>query len=411
MTRPELDQASVQQLLADNILGPGFRRATFSGAARRAASPWVRVAVRPVELRGERQLQFSYFDGRKTLVKNFPLVASAAPLGELLDVGFAGVHLTTDAEEIDVRTTKKGKVQVGRRATREAPPADASHNRVKEVPLPEGRSDRLLEAMGILTRDGRVRPTMRAKFTQVNEFLKHLRHVLDDAGLRSLGRPVEILDCGCGASYLTLAAHHYLNEVLGMPARILGVDVNEEVVRKSVERAGRLQAEGLSFASGRIGELQVKADVVIALHACDTATDDAIAQAVRSEARLLLCAPCCHHDLNRSIRPEGPAAALRPVLRHGILQQRTADLVTDGFRALALRMMGYRTDVVEFVSPEHTARNLLIRAIRGAPVGEAVVVNEYQEMKRFWNVTPYIEQALGEPFRQLVARDGEPRTR
>ncbi|MFO0846432.1 MAG: SAM-dependent methyltransferase [Gemmataceae bacterium] len=406
---PDEGEDGTGLLVINAALGPGFRRATFAGAARRAATPWVRVVVRPVELRGQRQLQFSYFDGRKTLVKNFPAADAAAPLGELLAFGFAGVHVSTDAEEIDVRTTKKGKVQVGRRASREAP-ADASHNRVKDVPLPEGRSDRLLEAMGILTRDGRVRPTMRAKYTQVNEFLKHLRHVLDDAGLRSLGRPVEILDCGCGASYLTLAAHHYLNEVLGLPARIVGVDVNEEVIRKSIDRAGRLQAEGLSFATGRIGELRVKADVVIALHACDTATDDAIAQAVRSEARLLLCAPCCHHDLNKAIRPEGPAAALRPVLRHGILHQRTADLVTDAFRALALRVTGYRTDVVEFVSPEHTARNLLIRAVRGAPVGEAAVVNEYLEMKWFWGVTPYIERALGAPFRQLVAQDDEPRT-
>src|SRR5439155_9130078 len=131
-------------------------------------------------------------------------------LDEVLQAGFAAVHLSTRTEEIDIRTTRRGKILIGRRKTRadagtELPP----HNRVKDLPLPEGRADRVLEVMGILTRDGRVRPRMRAKFTQVNEFLKHLRHVLDDAGLRSLGRPVEILDCGCGSSYLTLAAHHY----------------------------------------------------------------------------------------------------------------------------------------------------------------------------------------------------------
>src|SRR5262249_21392624 len=156
--------------------------------------------------------------------------------------------------------------------------------RIKDVPLPEGRADRVLEVMGILTRDGHVRPTMRAKFTQINEFLKQLAHVLEDAKLTSLDRAVEILDCGCGSSYLTIALHHYLNDVLGVPACIMGVDVNEEVIGKSVERCVRLGAEGLSFACGRIGDMAARPDIVVALHACDTATDDAIAQAVAGQA-------------------------------------------------------------------------------------------------------------------------------
>jgi SAM-dependent methyltransferase len=398
------DPDAARQLVTGAVLGPDFRRATFGGAVRgETPCPWVKVVVRPVELRGERHLQFSYFDGRKTLSKNFRTPDAAAPLAELLGAGFAGVHVSTAAEEIDVRTTKKGKVLVGRRSAEPTAEAGLAHNRTKDVPLPEGRADRLLEVLGIATADGRVRPTMRAKFTQINEFLKHLRHVLDDAGLRALGRPVEILDCGCGASYLTLAAHHYLNDVFGVPARILGVDVNEEVVRKSVARADRLGAAGLSFACGRIGEIDAPADVVIALHACDTATDDAIAQAVRSEARLVLSVPCCHHALNKEVRPDGPAAVLRPILRHGILRERAADLVTDAFRALVLRLAGYHTDVVEFVSPEHTARNLMIRAVRGGPIGEPAAVAEYREMKRFWGVTPYVERALAGPLRELIA--------
>jgi hypothetical protein len=268
----------------------------------------------------------------------------------------------------------------------------------------------LLEALGILTRDGHVRPTMRAKYTQINEFLKHLTHVLDEAGFRPLGREIRILDCGCGLSYLTLAVHHYLNDVLDIPARILGVDVNEEVIRKSVERAEHLGAGRLEFSCGRIAASDTRPDIVLSLHACDTASDDAIAQAVSAGAKVLLSVPCCHQDLNARLRPEGPAAVLRPLLRHGILHQRTADLVTDAFRALALRIMGYRTDVVEFVSPEYTARNLMIRAVRGALVGDPAFVSAYTEMRRFWGVTPRIEAALGEPFKQLLPAEAIPGT-
>ena len=243
---------------------------------------------------------------------------------------------------------------------------------------------------------------IRLYFDKAAGLLVKTEHVLDDGGLRSLGRAVEILDCGCGASYLTLAVHHYLQDVLGIPAHIRGVDVNEELIRKSIERSDRLGAERLEFSCGSIGGVDSRADIVLALHACDTATDDAIAQAILGEARLLLSVPCCHHHLNDRLRAEGPAEVLRPVLRHGILQQRTADLVTDAFRALVLRIMGYRTDVVEFISSEHTGRNLMIRAVRGAPAGDVDLVHEYVAMRRFWGVTPYLEGVLGEPFLRLL---------
>ena len=265
------------RLVTDAVLGPDFVRATFAGVRRNPAPcAWQRVTVRPVELRGERQLQFAYFDGRRTITKNF--LDASAPLAELLAVAFAGIHVTTTTAELDVRTSKKGKVSVGKKAnTEDRSRSTLEHNRTKDVPLPEGRANPLLEAMGVSTRDGRVRPTMRAKFTQINEFLKHLRHALDASDLKDLGRPLDILDCGCGSSYLTLAAHHYLNESLKVPARILGVDVNADVIRKSAERAGKAGAKDLAFACGTIRELDAPADVVFALHACDTATDDALA--------------------------------------------------------------------------------------------------------------------------------------
>lgn len=396
----ELDRESLHQLVIEKIIGANFQRATFGGTVRDDSTcPWVRVAIRPVELRGERHLQFSYFEAKKNITKNYCGPEVRVRLNEVLAVGFARIHLATGNEALDVQVTRKGKILIGRRQHVADPEPVPAHNRLKNGPFADGQADRLLEVMGIMTRAGQVRPTQRAKYTQIRELLKQLTHVLDEQWVRSLGRPVEILDCGCGSSFLTLAVHHYLNDVLGIPAQILGVDVNDEVIRKSIERSQCVGAGGPRFACGRIDAIATKPDIVLALHACDTATDDALAQAVACQAEILLSVPCCHHHLNDQLRAEGATQVLRPLLRHGILQQRTADLVTDAFRALALRIMGYRTDVVEFISPEHTARNLMIRAVRGLAIGEAGPVSEYREMRRFWGVTPYIETALGEPFR------------
>jgi len=397
-TEPVVAEAWVETVLAA-IRSDFFRRATFAGTVRgQNPQRWNRVVVRPVEIRGERQLQFSYFDDRKDVTKNAVGEDAEQRLRELIDVGFAGIHVSTGEEEIDVRVTKKGKAIVGRsKATSEAA-RQLSHNRTKNLPLPEGKADRLLQTMGIMTGEGKIRASMRGKFAQINEFLKQLSHSLDDAGLRSLGREVRILDCGCGSSYLTLAAHHYLNDVLNLPARILGVDVNEEVIRKSIERSEALNAQGVEFACGPIEAMKAAPDVVVALHACDTATDDAIARAVRSQAKLLLSVPCCHHHFNERIAAKGPAESLKAILRHGILRERMADLATDAFRAAILRILGYRTDIVEFVSQEHTARNLMLRATWTGRIGEASAIAEYRAMCRFWGETPYLENLLTDIF-------------
>lgn len=316
-----MDDAAVVAL----VVGPDFRRATFAGRPRGMPTPWVRVTIRPVEVRGNRLLQLTQFDGKKTFSKNLTFAEAGPVVAELLASRFAGVHLSTATEEIDLRTSKKGKTTVGRSvAGQTVPGADqsaldpsriAEHNRTKNLPLPEGRPDRLLEVMGVADATGRVKPTMRGKFTQINEFLKHLSHALAAADLVNLGRPLSVLDCGCGASYLTLAAHHYLNHVRGVPTQLIGVDVNDELVRKSLAKAESLGATGLSFACGRIGEADVSADVVIALHACDTATDDALIQAVRSGARLILSAPCCHRHQKPSVGSNRTAAGT-PAPRH-----------------------------------------------------------------------------------------------
>jgi len=425
MAKKSQHSPEYSQTILSLLANPALLRANFGGTPRFAKSPIQRATLRPVELAEGRRLQLSQFDGRKVLYSNHTAEELPAAFADILAAGFSNVHISTITEEIDLRLTKKGELLSGRKpsvprspsaphlAAAEITPASSReiapvepHNRAKAVPLPEGTADPLLEALGILDRNHRARPTMRDKFTQINEFLKLLEHALPDAlnHRRDADATLTILDCGCGSSHLTLATAHYLNNVLKIPAVLLGIDANDEVIAKSRARAATLSASyptplAIEFRNARIGDLtDLRADIVLALHACDTATDDALAQAIQSHATLILAVPCCHRHLNATLR----IPALAPIHHHGILHQRQADLITDTFRALLLKVMGYRAEVIEFISPEHTARNLMIRAVKIRAAGDADAIAEYAAFKKFCDVTPYLEKHLPPSIRAVI---------
>jgi SAM-dependent methyltransferase len=375
-------------------------RLTMKGIVRGPAAPWQKIVIRPVEVRGKRQLQFSYFDAKHDTSKNYYGAEALARLDEVLAIPYSSIVVQTTTEDLQIQLTKKGKALLHRHrhAAEQAAP-DLLHNRAKALPIPADRPDAFLQAIGIMNSQGQIKPHMQGKFAQINEFLK----LLDATGeLEHFEHsPIDVLDCGCGSSYLTFAAYHYLNVVRGIPARLVGVDTNAALIAKCAEQARLLDFHDLCFRHTPIVDFQPEQapDLVIALHACDTATDEAIYQAIHSDARMLVCAPCCHHYLNDQIE----ADLFRPVLRHGILKQRMADILTDTFRALTLRIMGYRAEVIEFVAAEHTAKNLMIRAVKSAAPGDQRFVREYQELKQFWGVTPYLEHLLGEAFIRWLA--------
>jgi SAM-dependent methyltransferase len=386
-------------LVTEKVLDDTFVRLTMKGVVRGAAVPWQKVVIRPVEVRGKRQLQFSYFDARQDTSKNYYGAEVIAKLDEVLAIPFSSIVVQTTAEDLQIQLTKKGKALLHRHPHPAQATPDLGHNRAKALPIPADQPNAFLQAIGIMNSQGQVKPHMQGKFAQINEFLK----LLDATGeLEHFERsPINVLDCGCGSSYLTFAAYHYLNVVRGIPARLVGVDTNAALIAKCAEQARLLEFHDLCFCQAPIVDFEPEEapDLVIALHACDTATDEAIYQAIRSNARMLVCAPCCHHYLNDQIE----ADLFRPVLRHGILKQRMADILTDTFRALTLRIMGYRAEVIEFVAAEHTAKNLMIRALKSAAPGDQQFVREYNELKQFWGVTPYLEQLLGDSFTRWLA--------
>jgi hypothetical protein len=304
-------------------------------------------------------------------------------------------------EDLNVQITPKGKAIIRRDTPAEARQPQLEHDVSKELPIPADKPDRFMQTIGIMSADGRVKASMQGKFAQINEFLKLLEHT---GALESFDHsPVNILDCGCGSAHLTLAAYHYLNDLRGIPASLAGVDVNATLMDKdnAYSRDLGLSEADACFYTSAIADFVpvVPPDIVIALHACDTATDDALALGIRYGASLMMAAPCCHHHLNQQLQAVDP---FRPVLRHGILKERMADLLTDSFRALILRIMGYKTDVIEFISSEHTNRNLMIRAVRRTPPGNPAFVREYLDLKAFWNVTPYLETLLGDDFARYM---------
>jgi SAM-dependent methyltransferase len=371
-------------------------RALASGRRKGQRPQWRRVELRYVDLKAGRHLQVTRYDETQAHVSNH--ADPAAILDELIAEPFGNWHVDTTTETLQLRVTKSADAVVGSRATDAAAPV-RDHDRAKARLLPE--DDPVLVELGISDRQGRVKPSRRAKYRQVEEFLRELQAALDDAIGSGRLRPTEadplrIVDLGCGNAYLTFAAHAWLSRVRGLPVRLVGVDVKEQSRRHNTEVAARLGvADEVTFLTAGIDEVRLdeRPHVVLALHACDTATDDALARAVEWAAPLVLAAPCCHKDISRQLREHPAPEPYALLTRDGILRERFADTLTDALRAALLRTRGYRVEVVEFVGSRHTPRNTLIRAVAtGAAAGSAE--QEYAELTRTWQVTPHLAQLL-----------------
>jgi len=379
-----------------------FVRAVFSGQQKGAALEWVKVVVRPVEIKGERNLQFSYFDEKKDVTSNYLVVESTAPLDELLALPFRNIFVENTTGNLQVNISKKGKVLVNK--VKAASPAipDLSHDRQKSRLLTAENAEPFLKAVGIMTQDGKIRADMQRKFKQINEFLRLVDET--DSFVHFRESPLHVVDFGCGNAYLTFAVYYYLHDILKLDAHVVGVDIKADLIERHQEKAKVLGWSQLTFQTGRISEYrsEIVPDVVLALHACDTATDDALAQGIVWGSKLIVCAPCCQHELQQQMSQVPMPAALLPIFQHGILFERVGDILTDTFRASILRIMGYRTDVTQFVPIEHTAKNLMIRAVKTSPPGNARWIEEYKNLKEFWQVTPYLERLLGAQYAQFL---------
>ena len=397
MDRFELDSAVKEEIRA-RVLGEGFMKIVQT--VRRGGKPF-RIAMRPVEIGGERKFQAEMNDDGRVMVKNFSVDAAAEGLEEILNQrGARDLHLMTATGDLHLRVTKKGKQLVTRSAEMSRVAVVRPHDRVKKLPLNEFDSTALLKACGIADASGNVRASMRGKYDQVNEFLRAVGETVKSRD----GESFTVVDCGCGKAYLTLALSCYLSEALGMKGvKVIGVDRRADVIDSARKMATRLDlSERAIFVEADIAsynpEKGEKVNMVVSFHACDTATDEALAKAVEWKVEYVLSVPCCQHELNKTIgaqRGVEGASVFSGLLRQSILRERMCDILTDSFRAMIMRILGFRTQVVEFVSHEATARNIMLRCEYGVKPGQSGPIGEYLALRDYWKVVPWLESRLG----------------
>jgi SAM-dependent methyltransferase len=405
------------------LLGPGLTRAVAAGRRRGQTPSVTRAELRPVALKAGPRLQIVTDDGARPYTRNVaPGAESEEAIDALLAEPFGNWHVETSTTTVQVRITKKGDAQVHRAPAQSAaagspvagssaaltaaaaaadlPPvpdlpaasspnagapaatgsAPAAHDRQKEWLLDPG--DPLFQVVGGTA----------AKRRQVDAFLRALAATLP----AQLPSPLRVVDLGCGNAYLTFAAYRFLRS-RGAEVEVVGVDIREDQRVRNTAVAEQLGCSSdVSFVAGTISSasLPFTPDLVLALHACDTATDEALARAVHWSARWVLAAPCCHHDIAAQLKGNPAPTPFTELTRHAIMRERFADVLTDSLRASLLRLNGYKVDVVEFIDSAHTPRNLLLRARRTDAPPTDQQRAEYESLTAQWSVTPALEKLL-----------------
>lgn len=383
-----LDQACALILDTSSLV-----RVVLSGRRRNMQVAHERMDIRPVEIKGTIVLQLTHNDGKAITTKN--IAPNKSEVLRLLSSGYANITVDSVDGSTSIRVTKGGEAQV--HYEKKVLEQNLSHDKKKERLLDP--ADPFLLEVGIADHKGQIKPSKNDKYKQVEEFLRLLVPTLNSAiesgqiTKPSKEKPLSIVDLGCGHAYLTFAAHQYLRSI-GMPVHVTGIDVRPASRDRNNEIATKLGIlETITFKAEEIAATTTEqADVAIALHACDTATDDAIAWAVNAGAKLLLFAPCCHHDIQKQMEqsPEPWGA----ITKFGVMKERMGDILTDALRAQILRIVGYRVEIIEFIGGEHTPRNIMIRAVKTGAQPDALDIDRYREITSQWGVVPALSKKI-----------------
>ena len=373
--------------LVEKITSPQFVRAVLSGQRRNLQTQYLRIDIKPVLLKDGLKLQIVSSDGKKDFTKN---VAADFDFAQLLNSGYANLLVDTETESFQVKVSKKDEALLSVSKVRLS--RELSHDRQKQRMLAEG--NQVFKALDMTDILGRIKPSKMDKYKQVDEFLRLINQTLDSQLLPK--DEINVVDLGCGHAYLTFAVQEFLTDKYSK-VLILGVDERQDSKQHNEKVAAKLKV-GAKFIAAKIADTpDQKVDIAIALHACDTATDDAIYWAVKNDAKVIMAAPCCMHELQTQIKDSPEPWEL--LTKYGLVKERLVDLITDSLRAQILKLLGFRVDIVEFIGGEHTARNILIRAVKTGAVPTDLDKQRYQQMINDWQIKPYLAQLLADELK------------
>ena len=368
--------------LDQRIKSENFVRAVLSGRRRNMQTEYERIDIKPVLIKEELKWQIISSDGKKDITKNVEIDFNFT---QLFSSGYANLVVDTQTESYQVRISKKDEALVS--VSKVNLSRDLSHDRQKQRILAE--SNQVFKALDMSDLLGRIKPSKMDKYKQVDEFLRLISQTLDAELLKQ--DEISVVDLGCGHAYLTFAVGEFLKDKY-KKVSILGVDERDESKEHNEKVALKLKVEA-KFIAAKISDTPNQVvDIAIALHACDTATDDAIYWAVKNNAQVIMAAPCCMHELQTQIKEAPEPWAL--LTKNGLVKERLVDLMTDSLRAQILKLLGYRVDIVEFIGGEHTARNILIRAVKTNQSSADIDKDRYQQMLSQWQIKPYLAKLL-----------------
>ena len=371
----------LRQTMNENML-----RMTISG--KRHGELADKVKIRPVKLKEELYFQTSVSDGKKEFHKNYEKAELLEQLDHWLRKDYRQLQMDTTTQSIQALVSKKGKATVKQKIARDMRSARVlDHNRKKRYLLEEGTPIPFLVDLGVMTAEGAIVRSRYDKFRQINRYLEFVEDILPEL---DKDRELTLIDFGCGKSYLTFALYYYLTVKKQYRIRMIGLDLKKDVMEHCQELAEKYGYDRLTFLTGDMADYDgvEQVDLVVSLHACDTATDYALEKALQWNAKVIFAVPCCHHELNRQMH----STEMNPVLKYGLIQERMAALMTDAFRADVLELEGYQVQVLEFIDMEHTPKNILIRAVKqNTPLSfekKEKLLDSLKTCMGIWNVNP-----------------------
>lgn len=352
-----------------------------------------KVKMRPVMVKEQISYQAESFIGTKAYHKNLTPTELPEYITRLMTEDFKQLEMETEAEKVTVLISKKGKVTINRKRkqqVRKLTAEDLNHNKKKQYVLPKDVPVPFLVDLGVQTAEGKIVNAKYDKFRQINRYLEFVRDILPSL---PKDRTLTIIDFGCGKSYLTFALYYYLKVVNQYDIRVIGLDLKEDVIAKCNDLSRKYGYDGLTFHVGDISTYEGvdEVDMVVTLHACDTATDYALEKAVRWNASVILSVPCCQHEVNKQIS----CKELEPVLKYGLIKERMSALITDALRANLLEEQGYEAQILEFIDMEHTPKNILIRAVKKQGMRyQNKNQTSIRQLEEFLQVNPTLEKLL-----------------